>query len=143
MFLRTKDLLITLLRNAGIRDIKNQSIVLNTILDKKEVKNHKDLVVAINKAIISTDELALWLEEKASSKKGPSGIGKENYTWYLQNVHLVPLTWSDEVMILKRELARAWSALKLEEHQNRNLSELVAADTPEAYDKMAQESANG
>jgi len=126
---------------AGIRDIKNQSIVLNTILDKKKVKNHKDLVVAINKAIISTDELALWLEEKASSKKGPSGIGKENYTWYLQNVHLVPLTWSDEVMILKRELARAWSALKLEEHQNRNLSELVAADTPEAYDKMAQESA--
>jgi len=59
----------------------------------------------------------------------------------LQNVHLVPLTWDDEVMILKRELARAWSSLKLEEHRNRNLPELVDAGSPEAYDKMADEAA--
>ena len=24
---------------------------------------------------------------------GPSGIGKDDYTWCLQNVHLVPRTW--------------------------------------------------
>jgi hypothetical protein len=53
---------------------------------------------------------------------------------------LVPLTWDDEVMILKRELARAWSALKLEEHRNRNLPELVSVETPEAYEALAQES---
>jgi hypothetical protein len=40
-------------------------------------------------------------------------------------------------MILKRELARAWSSLKLEEHRNRALPELAEADSPEAYDKMA------
>lgn len=57
----------------------------------------------------------------------------------MQNVHLVPLTWEDEVMILKRELARAWSSLKLEEHRNRNLPELVDANSPEAFDKMAEE----
>jgi hypothetical protein len=44
-------------------------------------------------------------------------------------------------MILKRELARAWSALKLEEHRNRNLPELKDADSPEAYRKMAERSA--
>ncbi|MEO0443711.1 MAG: hypothetical protein AAFZ92_08235, partial [Pseudomonadota bacterium] len=71
----------------------------------------------------------------------PSGIGKENYTWYMQNVHLVSLTWEDEVMILKRELARAWSSLKLEEHRNRNLPQLVDADSPEAYDQMAEAAA--
>ncbi|MGB5497628.1 MAG: hypothetical protein WBM77_01715, partial [Maribacter sp.] len=74
-------------------------------------------------------------------KTGPSGIGKENYTWYLQNVHVVPLTWEDEVMILKRELARAWSSLKLEEHRNRKLPELKDASTPETYAAMAEKSA--
>ncbi len=38
-----------------------------------------------------------WLEAQAPSKNGPSGIGKENYTWSLRNVHLVPMTWEDEV----------------------------------------------
>ena len=37
------------------------------------------------------------------NEKGPSGIGKENYTWYQKNVHLVPLTWEEEVDLLKKE----------------------------------------
>ena len=44
-------------------------------------------------------------------------------------------------MILKRELSRAWSALKLEEHRNRALPELTDADSPEAYDALAERSA--
>ena len=44
-------------------------------------------------------------------------------------------------MILKRELARAWSSLKLEEHRNRKLPQLEPADSPEAYDAMADRSA--
>jgi hypothetical protein len=126
---------------AGIRDIRNQSEDLASILDKPGVKADTEIVAAVNAAIDSTNDLVKWLEGQAGSKTGPSGIGKENYTWYLQNVHLVPLTWEDEVMILKRELARAWSSLKLEEHRNRNLPELVAADSPEAYDAMAERSA--
>ena len=30
-----------------------------------------------------------------------SGVGKDNYTWYLQNVHLVPFTWEEEVTIMR------------------------------------------
>jgi len=131
-----KDLWVT-----GIRDIKNQSEVLKTILEQTGVSENPDLGEAITKAIEATDELSVWLEGEAKSKTGPSGIGKENYTWYLQNVHLVPLTWEDEVMILKRELARAWSSLKLEEHKNRNLPQLVAANSPQAYDAMADAAA--
>jgi hypothetical protein len=98
-------------------------------------------VAVVKEAIQSTNDLAAWLEKESASKTGPSGIGKENYTWYLQNVHLVPLTWEDEVLLLKRELARAWSALKLEEHRNRNLPELKPADTPEAFAALTERSA--
>lgn len=126
---------------AGIRDIRTQSTTLGAILNQPGVKDDADLTTAIDAAITSTNDLVEWLESKADSKTGPSGIGKDNYTWYLQNVHLVPLTWEDEVMILKRELARAWSSLKLEEHRNRDLPEMIPADSPAAYDAMAERSA--
>ena len=125
----------------GIRDIRAQGTTLKSILEKPGVSDEKDLVAVIQKAITSTDDLVAWLEAEGKTKTGPSGIGKENYTWYLQNVHLVPLTWEDEVMILKRELARAWSSLKLEEHRNRKLPSLKDADSPEAYAALAEQSA--
>jgi hypothetical protein len=126
---------------AGIRDIRGQSVNLKSILDKPGVRGRSALESAIASAIASTDSLVAWLEAEAPKKTGPSGIGKENYTRYLQQVHLVPLTWEDEVMILKRELARAWTGLKLEEHRNRALPPLPEANTPEAYDSLAARSA--
>ena len=131
-----KDLWVT-----GIRDIRAQSASLKLMLEFLGVGSDMELVKYILEAVSSTDDFAFWLEKKGKSKTGPSGIGKENYTWYLQNVHLVPLTWEDEVMILKRELARAWSSLKLEEHRNRDLPHLIAADSPEAYNQLAELSA--
>ncbi|MFT4832102.1 MAG: hypothetical protein ACI815_001753 [Psychroserpens sp.] len=126
---------------AGIRDIKDQSENLTTIKDFPGVSKDKNLLVAIDNAIQSTNALSDWLQAEAKTKTGPSGIGKEEYTWYLQNVHLVPLTWEDEVMLLKRELTRAWAALKLEEHRNRKLPLLSDATTPEEYDNRAKASA--
>jgi hypothetical protein len=131
-----RDLFIT-----GIRDIKSQSTVLQILLKRDGVKDDQELSQAVKDALQSTNTLAKWLEEESKKKDGPSGIGKENYTWYLQNVHLVPLSWEDELMILNRELARAWSSLKLEEHRNRALPKLVAADSPEAYNQLAEISA--
>jgi len=125
----------------GIREIRSQSKAIQYILDEYELSDDAEIIAELKKAKTSTDNLVTWLEKEAESKTGPSGIGKENYTWYLQNVHLVPLTWDDEVAIMKRELARAWSSLKLEEHRNRDLPELVAVDSPEAYDKRAKASA--
>lgn len=126
---------------AGIRDIHRQSEDLRAILDKPGVAEDEELSKSIQVAITATNALANWLEQEAKTKTGPSGIGKEHYTWYLQKVHLVPLTWEDEVMILKRELARAWASLKLEEHRNRHLPDLQAADSPEAYNDLADKAA--
>jgi hypothetical protein len=96
-----------------------------------------DLKSALAAARDATKSFVTWLEQQSASKKGPSGIGKEHYTWSLQNVHLVPLTWDDEVAILKRELARAHASLKLEEHRNRGLPQLTAAASEEEYLRRA------
>jgi len=126
----------------GIRDIRQQSANLDDIREKVGEKASEQLKSVIAKAKTATGELIIWLEKQAPSKTGPSGIGKENYTWYQQNVHLVPLAWGDEVMLLKRELARAWSSLKLEEHRNRHLPELKSADTEAEFKELAETSVN-
>ena len=126
---------------AGIRNIKDQRANLDLIVARVGDEASDELEKALEAARRSTDELVAWLEEQAPSKTGPSGIGKDNYTWYLQNVHLVPMTWEDEVHLLKRELVRAWSSLRLEEQRNRELPQLVAASTPEEYDRRAEEAA--
>lgn len=126
---------------AGIRDIRTQSADLEAMLELPGVKGDQQLEQSIETALNSTKHFTEWLEKEAPKKTGPSGIGKENYSWYLQNVMLVPLTWEDEVMLLKRELARAWTALKLEEHHNRNLPQLKPVESPEAYEALAKQSA--
>jgi len=125
---------------AGIRDIASQSKNLESIKKLSGVEQDSELIKAIDDAVKSTDELVQWLQKESTSKTGPSGIGKEQYSWYLQNVHLVPMTWEDEVMLLKSELTRAWTALKLEEHRNRNLPQLSDASSPEEYDQRAEAS---
>mgnify|MGYP001821478229 CR=1 FL=1 len=126
----------------GIRDIRQQRGALDNLQKTVADSASDELLSAIGEAQAATDELIAWLVEEADTKTGPSGIGKENYTWYQQNVHLVPLTWEDEVRLLERELARAWSSLKLEEQRNRELPPMVAANTPEEYAALAEDAVN-
>jgi hypothetical protein len=123
----------------GIRDIRQQRTGLDQLEEMVGDAAGDELLDVIKASKVATDELIAWLEARADSKTGPSGIGKDNYTWYQQNVHLVPLTWEDEVRLLERELARAWSSLKLEEQRNRELPPMVAASTSEEYDAMAND----
>ena len=122
-----RDLWIT-----GIKDLESQVKDLDDLLLQKGVANDNNLKTFINEARVATILFVEWLTNEIPNKTGPSGIGKENYTWYQQNVHLVPLSWDDEVILLKRELARAWSSLKLEEHRNRKLPALKDANSPES-----------
>ena len=125
----------------GIRDINAQIRSLNIIKQKVGDDAGEALLDIIEAGIAASQDLITWLEEQAPHKDGPSGIGKDNYTWYQQHVHLVPLTWEDEVRLLKRELDRAWSSLKLEENRNRNLPPMVAASNPAEYDANADRAA--
>jgi hypothetical protein len=128
-----RDLWIT-----GIRDVRAQESKLASLAGMAGVSSSRELMAAIEESRKATRDLVAWLDAEASSKTGPSGIGRENYTWYQQNVHLVPLTWDDEVRLLKRELDRAWSSLKLEEQRNRDLPPLVAARDSEEYAELAE-----
>ena len=123
----------------GIRDIRQQRAALDDLAETVGDSASGELLNIIAASKTATDGLIAWLETQVDSKTGPSGIGKDNYTWYQQNVHLVPLTWDDEVRLLKRELARAWSSLKLEEQRNRDLPPMVAANSPDEYDRMAND----
>lgn len=125
---------------AGISDIQSQNDDLKELLAKPGVKDEGDLQNIINQSMSSTEKLVKWLEAESYKKTGPSGIGKENYNWYAKNVHLVPMTWDDQVVLLKRELSRAWSSLKLEEHRNRNLPMLSEANTVSEYDALKEKS---
>jgi len=124
---------------AGIENFKAQDRDLDQIRIKIEGYG-VDLLTAVKDAQDATRDFISWLEEQAPNKNGPSGIGKENYTWYQQNVHLLPLTWEEEVALLQRELDRAWSSLKLEEQRNMDLPPLVAANTPEQFSELTEHS---
>ena len=131
---------------AGIENFKDQEknilYIREKIRDEHGKKFDKILKKPIEKALKANKEFLDWLISKEPSKNGPSGIGKENYSWYQQNVHLVPLSWEEEVSLLKRELDRAWSSLKFQEHLNRDLPQLKSAKTREEFDAMKENGVN-
>ena len=119
---------------AGIRSMRRQSADL-TVLATRVAGSHPELDADIRRAREATDEFWAWLEGEAPSKTGLSGVGVENYNWYLKNVHLVPYTWEQEVTIMRRELVRAHAALRLEEHRNRSLPPLRRVASAAEYER--------
>jgi uncharacterized protein (DUF885 family) len=111
---------------------------LESTPDKASLKGaSKALVNAVRKAREATDAFRRWLDAEAPSKQGPSGVGKENYDWYMKNVHLVPYTWEQQVTLLRRELERSRASLALEQFRNRNLPPLDPVKTAADYQAMA------
>ena len=98
----------------------------------------KALLAAVTAARTASDAFIAWIDAEAPKKTGPSGVGKENYTWYEQKVHLVPYDWDQQVTLLRRELERARASLALEEFRNRNLPQLEPADTPQAWRALVE-----
>jgi hypothetical protein len=125
---------------AGIENFKQQARDLDQITERFEGSKVKSgLLGVLDNAQDATKYFIAWLEEQATGKTGSSGIGKEQYTWYQQNVHLLPFTWEEEVQLLQRELDRAWSSLKLEEQRNKDLPPMSAANTPEDFAQLTEQ----
>lgn len=123
---------------SGIGTIRQQVRDLAE-LEQKTSKAGPELKRAIRAAGKATADFVAWLQTEASSKDGPSGVGSENYTWSLRNVHLVPLSWEEEVSLLKRELARAHASLRLEEQRNRALPPMPVISSPQEYQRRGNE----
>ncbi|WP_281821365.1 hypothetical protein [Sphingobium sp. BS19] len=95
------------------------------------------LLRAIASARVATDEFASWIAAEAPSRTGPSGVGKDNYNWYLKHVQLNPYTWEDQKLLLQRELDRSLASLRLEELRNRNVPSITDLSDPARYKQMA------
>lgn len=107
----------------GIRVQKDQGVVLADLATRL-APHHPDLLPDAERARQAVDDFRAWLEVKQRGMTAPSGVGIDNYNWYLRSVHLVPYTWQDEVTLMQRELGRALAHLKLEQSRNRSLSRL-------------------
>ena len=125
---------------AGIENLREQRRDLDALESELGERARGELGAALSAAQQATSELVSWLVLEAPSKTGPSGVGKDEYTWYQRHVHLIPTSWEEEVRLLEREIDRAWSSLRLEEQRNRDLPELVAASSPAEYDARAEAS---
>jgi len=122
----------------GAKSVRQQSADLAGFAAKLDAP-HASLKADLDRAKQATDDFAGWLERQAASKTGPSGVGIENYNWYLMNVQLVPYTWADEVELMKRELGRSRALLTMEEIRNAKLpTQVVVADAAE-YDRRFNE----
>lgn len=93
---------------------------------------------AIADARAATEEFRMWLEAEAPNKTGPSGVGKENYDWFMKNVQRFPYDWDAQVLLLRRELERSRASLELEEFHNRDLPAQTPVDDEAAYMAMAK-----
>jgi uncharacterized protein (DUF885 family) len=123
---------------AGTGTVRNQIRDLDDLATR--VGSVPRLVAAIHDARQATVGFVGWLEQQAPSKTGPSGVGQADYTWSQRNVHLIPLTWEDEVAILKRELARSHASLRLEEQRNAGRPQIEPVKTEDEYRRRANAS---
>jgi hypothetical protein len=118
----------------GIRRQKEQAKSLAGLAARLAPQS-PELLPDVEHARAAEEAFAAWLEAKLPEKHGRSGVGVENYDWYLKNVHLSPYTWQDEVTLQERELGRALAHLALEEHHNRALPPLLPIATPEEWQR--------
>ncbi len=124
---------------AGVRVFYGQAADLRAYAERVAGTSRR-LDRALEEAARASDEFAGWLGAELSGKTGPSGIGRDAYSWYMHNVHLSPYSWEDQVMIMRRELARSHATLRLEENRNRDLPELERIATAEEYDRRLEQS---
>ena len=127
--------------HAGIRSFHGQANDLRAYR-AQVAGTSADLDRALERAAQASDDFAAWVEVELPGKTGPSGVGREAYTWYMHNVHLSPFSWEEQVTLMRRELARAHASLRLEENRNRDIPQLERIGSAEEYDRRLTESVN-
>ncbi|MGH9317849.1 MAG: hypothetical protein ACRD1P_12180, partial [Thermoanaerobaculia bacterium] len=121
----------------GTKSIRQQSADLAKLASQLTGSpgNLSALAADVEKARQATDDFASWLESRSASKMGPSGVGVENYNWYLKNVQLVPYTWQEEVALMERDLARSHALLAMEEQRNAKLPQPMPVAGAEEFSR--------
>ena len=95
------------------------------------------LRAAVDRAREATEQFGAWIKSEAPRRTGSSGVGKDNYNWYLKHVLLSPLDFDQQQVLLQRELDRSLASLRLEEIRNRAAPPIAELRDPAAYKSMA------
>ena len=119
---------------AGIRSFRGQAADLRSYA-QRVAGTSTALDDALEEAARASEVFADWIESELPGRYGPSGLGPEAYTWYMHQVKLSPYSWAEQVTLMRRELARSHSSLRLEENRNRDLPELGRIATREEYER--------
>jgi hypothetical protein len=85
------------------------------------------------RAATSLEAYSTWLQKVLPTLPAQSAIGRENYTWFLQNVALMPYTPEELVDRAEQEFRRSAAFEALEANRNRSVPPLVMAPTLEDF----------
>ena len=121
--------------------IKEKDLQLLEFLKAGFVEHHPELVANVDEAIAATEEFRDWMIANRDQMDAPSGIGKENYNWWMKNVHLIPYTWDQFHTMIEAEYNRAITFLKLEENKNRRLPDFHLTENAEENVRRQRETA--
>jgi hypothetical protein len=83
------------------------------------------------RAAASLEAYRAWLQKALPELPAQSAIGRENYTWFLQNVALIPYTPEELVAGAEQEFRRAVTFEVLEVTRNRSVPPLIMAPSVE------------
>jgi len=100
---------------------------------EKAGKHHPALVPDINRVVEAIDDFSAWLKGNQGNFLPDAGVGEENWNWFMKNVYLFPYTWEEAHAVVQRELERAEAFMRLEEHRNRDLPELLPAQSAQEH----------
>ncbi len=120
--------------NYGVESVKGQARELEAYASQL-TNAPQELKDDLAKAKTATDQFVAWLQSESARKTGPSGVGIDNYNWYLKNVQLLPYSWQDLVLLMERELDRSWSFLGLEEARNAGVPQLELVASPQDHSR--------
>ena len=121
--------------------VKEKDIQLLNEFADQFAEFHPELVPYVEKAILATEDFRDWLTENKDQMTASTGIGKDNYNWWMKNVQLIPYTWDEFHTMIEADYNRAITFLKLEEHKNRDLPEFRLTSSEEENLRRQEETA--
>ena len=116
----------------GIRSMEREGMLLGELVPRLRA-HHPELVAETEAAFAAVQDYRDWIEENLDRMTAPTGVGVEDFNWWMKNVWLVPYTWEEAWALARREWDRNMATLTLEEIGNRDLPPLDPATDPTEY----------
>lgn len=101
--------------------------------------HHPGLVADARAALTAAEGYRDWLKAREGSMTEPAGLGLDHYEWFVRHVRLLPYGVDAIRLIGDRELERARTLLKIEQHRNRRAPVLEPATTAEEHERRTRE----